>query len=170
MLKRIRDEAEMYAPVGRWLHALLQAKHPKWKVETANTSGVALYRWLEQTDYTRFFPEYLGYDIRVDVTGIAIKGKIACVAFVECKKNALSLGDISQLLGYCRVAQPEFAFAISPEGIGTHVSYLLQTYGRYDVLEYNAKNRIMVGRWNADRGEIDADSFLPPGEFVLKSD
>jgi len=159
-------EAEMYQPICEWLVELLKPRYKSYKVEAYNTSSVALYRWLEQKGFEKYFPEYLAFDIRVDVTGILYKKSVAYLAFVECKLQAISLRDISQLLGYCRVAKPMCAFIISPEGISEHVSYLLKTYHRYDVLGYNESDRIRVSTWNNDRCEIDASTLLPPGDFI----
>lgn len=157
----------MYRPVCKWLVALLKPRYKSFKVQAYNTSSVALYRWLEQKGLQDFFPEYLAFDIRVDVTGILYKGNKAYLSFVECKREAIALRDISQLLGYCRVAQPKSAFIISPMGISKHVAYLLRTYQRYDVLEYNKNTRIRIATWNHDRREIEANTLLPPGDFNL---
>ena len=155
----------MYAPVCQWLEGLLTARHKRSEIECHDTSNIALYRWIEQQGLQHLFPEYLAYDIRVDVTGVAHSKKSAKLAFVECKTGSISLKDISQLLGYCRVARPEFAWIVSPKGISSHVSYLLNTYHRYDVLHYNDQNRIKVATWNQDQCGIDASSVLPPGDY-----
>lgn len=160
-------ESEMYEPVSAWLVSLLKPRYKAYKVEAYNTSAIALYNWLEQMEFQNYFPEYLAFDIRVDITGIVHKKREAHLVFVECKLGAISLRDISQLLGYCRVAQPKSAFIISPEGISEHVSYLLKTYHRYDVLQYNDTSRIHVATWNHDRHEIDTSTILPPGEFIF---
>jgi hypothetical protein len=160
-------ESDMYKSVCEWLISLLQPRYKSFKVNAYDTSSVALYRWLERMNLQDYFPEYLGFDIRVDITGVIHNDSIAHLAFVECKLQTISLRDISQLLGYCRVAQPKCAFIISPEGISDHVAYLLKTYQRYDVLDYNEAARIHVATWNHDRKEIDMSNILPPGHFVL---
>ena len=167
MPKPLKAEIEMYKPVCNWLVELLKSRFASYKVEAYDTSSRALYRWLEEMNLDRYFPEYLAFDIRVDVTGVMQKKKDANLAFVECKLQAITLKDISQLLGYCRVARPRFAFIISPEGISEHVSYLLKTYHRYDVLYYNETEHIRVATWNHDRREIDASTLLPPGDFIV---
>ena len=160
-------EKEMYQLVCEWLVMFLGPRHKTFKVESYDTSAVALYRWLETMDFSKYFPEYLAFDIRVDVTGIIYNKSKAHLAFIECKQSPISLKDISQLLGYCRVAQPKYAFIISPEGISEHVSYLLKTYSRYDVLSYSETNNIRIATWNYDRSEIDASTLLPPGDFIM---
>ncbi len=162
-----KAEKEMYKFVCEWLVSLLKPRYKTYKVEAYDTSTVALYRWLEKMDFNKYFPEYLAFDIKVDVTGIIYNKRRAHLVFVECKQPAISLKDISQLLGYCRVAKPKYAFIISPNYISEHVSYLLKTYNRYDVLHYSKANRIRVATWNYDRKGIDANTLLPPGEFIV---
>jgi len=160
-------ESEMYEPVCEWLVSLLRPRYKTYKVEAYDTSSIALYRWLEKMNFQDYFPEYLAYDILVDVTGIMYQKKKAHLVFVECKLPAINLRKISQLLGYCRVAQPKYAFIISPKGISEHVSYLLKTYHRYDVLNYNSTDCIRVATWNHNRKDIDANTLLPPGDFIV---
>ena len=160
-------EREMYDPVCEWLISLLIPRYKAYKVEAYDTSTIALCRWLEKMNFQRYFPEYLAFDICVDVTGIMYTKRKAHLVFVECKLPAISLQNISQLLGYCRVAQPKYAFIISPNSISEHVSYLLKTYHRYDVLDYNDTDRIHVATWNHDRKDIDVNTLLPPGDFIV---
>ena len=166
LAKKPRIEEKMYRPVAYWLRDLLKARHGKRKVQAHVTSEVALYRWLEQKGFQEFFPEYLAYDIRVDITGIIYDDKSASLVLVECKVKPISLRDISQLLGYCRVAQPQSAWIVSPTGISRHVSCLLRTYHRYDVLKYNQTSAISVATWIHDRAEIDQSTLLPPGQHT----
>ena len=165
MPSKLLNEREMYKPVCFWLESLLAHRNKRARVKAYDTSSVQLYRWLEQNGDESLFPEYLAYDIRVDVTGVIRTGTSAHLAFVECKLRPIRLKDISQLLGYCRVAQPQTAWIISPSGISPHVSYLLKAYHRYDVLNFDAAKRIRVAVWNHARSEIDASSVLPPGSF-----
>ena len=156
-------EQEMYPLVCRWLKSFLSARHKRSRIRTFDTSVISLYKWVEQNRFEKYFPQYLAYDIRVDVTGIVCGKKKAHLAFVECKLRPITLRDISQLIGYCRVARPKFAWILSPSGITSRVSYLLKTYRRYDVLEYGDQGRVQIATWNHDRAGIDASSILPPG-------
>lgn len=155
----------MYRPVCLWLESVLAPRNRRARIKAFDTSSVQLYRWLERNGFESLFPEYLAYDIRVDVTAVIRTAKSAHLAFVECKLQPITLKDISQLLGYCRVAQPQAAWIISPAGISSHASYLLKAYHRYDVLNFDAAKRIRIANWDWDRGEIDASSVLPPGSL-----
>ena len=159
-------ESEMYGPVCTWLVSLLRPRYRSYSVSAHDTSSVSLHRWLEQHNLQDFFPEYQAFDIRVDVVAVLRRDDVAHLTFVECKLRPISLRDISQLLGYCRVAQPRHAFIVSPRGLSTPVSFLLNNYGRTDILLYNDNKRIRVATWNHDRLEIDQRSLIPHGHFI----
>ena len=161
-----KNESEMYAPTRDWLRRILVPRFRGYRVVAQDTSGVALYRWIEQQKLQEYFPEYLAYDIRVDVTAVAAGKTQAELSFVECKLKPISLRDLSQLLGYCRVAQPVSAWIISPTGISTHLSYLLETYRRTDILEYGPNRLIRVATWNHDRLEIESRTMIPKGGLI----
>jgi hypothetical protein len=74
--------------------------------------------------------------------------------------------NISQLLGYRRVALPFQSIIISPKGISSSVSYLLKAFSRYDVLEYDKDKKIRIAKWDSLKNEIDIRSILPPGEYL----
>ena len=162
-MSSVLREREMYIPVAHWLESFLQARHRSRAIRAFDTSAVQLYRWIEQQGLQKDFPEYLAYDVRVDVTAIVQEAHRARLAFVECKLHAVTLRDVSQILGYCRVARPQSAWIVSPRGISTHLAYLLRTYHRFDVLEYTPSRPIRIATWNHSRREIEAASVLPPG-------
>jgi len=139
--------------------------HPRAAIETYDTSTVALYRFLEANNLHELFPQYRSYDIYVDVTGVVRTRHEAHLAFVECKLKPITLRDLSQLLGYSRVAVPVYSIIVSPAGLGSGVTYLLRTYGRLDVLEYSHQRRLKVATWDSGRAEISIPTLIPPGEF-----
>lgn len=158
-------EKEMYPEVMTWLKRALSGMWPRADVETYDTSVVALRRFLEAHGLQELFPQYQSYDIHVDVTGIVRTKRDAYLAFVECKVNPITLGDLSQLLGYSRVALPIYSIIVSPAGIGGAMSYLLRTCGRLDVLDYGQGRRLKLATWDASRREISIPTLIPPGEF-----
>ena len=159
------SERQMYPEVMAWLKGALHGIHPLADVETYDTSAVALRRFLEANGLQDKFPQYQSYDIHVDITGVVRTKREAYLAFVECKVKPITLRDLSQLLGYSRVALPIYSIVISPEGIGAAMSYLLRTYGRLDVLDYGHERRLKVATWDAARREISIPTLIPPGEF-----
>lgn len=160
-----REEKEMYPDVMEWLKHTLQGHFPAASVTTYDTSRVRLSRFLEARGLESSFPLYQSFDIRVDVTGVVQEGTAADLAFVECKLKPISLRDLSQLLGYSRVALPVYSIIVSPAGTSAGMNLLLQTYGRLDVLEYEPHRRIKVATWNGQRKEVDLPTLIPRGDF-----
>ena len=159
-------EKQMYPDVMEWLKHKLRGTFHHAKIETYDTSAITLYRFLETNGLEGFFPEYQSYDIRVDVTGIVQTKRKAHLVFVECKLKQITLRDLSQLLGYSRVAIPIYSIIISPAGIGSALTCLLKTYGRIDVLEYEKDRRLKVATWDIDRREVSVPTLIPAGEFL----
>lgn len=149
-----------------WLRSLLMSRHPKAEVLVFDTSQVSLWQFLRRNELHDAFPDYLSYEIQVDITGI-IKGPTeVSLAFVECKIKAITLRDVSQLLGYSRVARPSVSVILSPRGYSTSISYLIETYGRTDVLEYDKGKRIRIATWDEVKKGIDPRFTLPKGEHL----
>lgn len=159
-------ESEMYPLVAAWLKKAIKGIYPRATIETYDTSAVALYRFLERENLHTLFPDFKTYEIHVDITAVVLpkKGK-ALLGFVECKLDQISLRDLSQLLGYSRVALPIYSIIVAPGGVTPAVHYLLDTYGRLDVLEYAPGRRIKVATWDAVKAEVHIPSLIPPGDY-----
>jgi hypothetical protein len=164
--KIFKKESQMYPEVMEWLERILLSRYPRSQVHVHNTSQVSLWKFLRENDYARYFKDYQTYEIQVDITGIVLKKKTAVLSFIECKTKSITLKDISQLLGYSRVASPHYSLLISIRGISKSVSCLLRTFSRYDILEYAKNKRIKIANWDLSRKEIDIRSILPPGEHL----
>lgn len=161
-----KNESQMYPEVKMWLNRLLSSSHKKGKIEVFNTSNISLWKFLKKKRYDGYFDNYITYEIRVDVTGIVIKKEKAFLSFVECKMGPISLKDVSQLIGYSKVAMPEYAIIISPKGVSRCLNYLLRSYNRYDILDYGNGRKVKIGVWDSTKKEIDIRSILPPGEHL----
>jgi type VI protein secretion system component VasK len=157
-------EREMYSPVMAWFKRTLKGRYPRAVVETYDTSTVGLNRFLESQGLHHLFPQYQSYEISVDVTAVVRRSKSGLLGFVECKLNQISVRDLSQLLGYSRVAIPAYSIIVSPAGVTQAVHYLLNTFGRLDVLEYGGGHRVKVATWDSVREEISLPTLIPPGE------
>lgn len=158
-------ESEMYGPVKDWWEVFLKERHRRSKVKVYDTSAMLLYKFVQEHRLDAFFPDYLTYEIEVDITGVVITRDKARLALIECKLTPISLRDIGQMLGYSKVARPEYSLLLSPRGLSEGLVRLLQGYRRFDVLDYGGGRRIRLATWSAQRGEIVAESLLPPGEF-----
>ncbi len=163
------SEVAMYAPVAEWFQAFLKGRLPRTLVEVHDTHAMPLNGYIRRLGLFDYFDSDLWetFDIRVDVTAF-LSGRIKGVAFVECKTTAISLSHISQLLGYSRVALPQFSYLISSSGIGGNVRSILQSHGRVDVLEYDwprgsEPKRLVLAKWDSMTRSLDATTIFPPG-------
>ncbi|MHA1386493.1 MAG: hypothetical protein ACTSR3_22300 [Candidatus Helarchaeota archaeon] len=161
-----QSENQMYPYVENWLQKILNSKYRRHNIITAVTSHTKLCNWLEHMGLHRFFPDYLTYDIKIDVLGIAHTDTRAHLAFVECKLKSISLKDIAQLLGYSKVAQPKLSIIVSPSYISRPISELLVRYSRLDVLAYNEREKIKIAKWDCTRSTIYIESLIPQGEHI----
>ncbi len=161
--RRYLNEHAMYPEVCEWLQGVWKSRFPKSARVVADTSRMTLSNYLEQEGLTELFPDYQTYEINVDVTGV-VKRRNPALAFVECKLSVLTLRDISQLLGYSKVAKPIYAILVSPAGMSKALTLLLQVYRRYDVLEYSEQTRLKIGVWDAVRKTVDPATVIPIGD------
>ena len=160
----------MYGDVGEWLHRFLSARFSKGQVEVLDTHKSDLNRLISSRGLHGCFESdvWRTYEIRTDITAFLQGGKARGLVFVECKLGSISLRDLSQLLGYCRIARPLMAFLVSPVGARGSLRSLVNVYGRTDVLEYDwpkgkMARSIVVARWNEASRDLDMTSVLPPG-------
>ena len=158
----------MYPDVVAWLkERLIRHFRKADSIIVSDTSQTYLWRFLADNGYEKYFPEYLTYEIQVDITGVVVAKGTAKLAFVECKLSPITLKDVSQLLGYSKVASPLTSLLISSSGISSSIDRLLNVYRRFDVLEYDKNRTILVGCWNAVRKEIDVKTLLPKGQSLF---
>jgi len=163
MPETYENEIQMYPDIMQWLRKHLENKYPKAAIEVFDTHSRNLNRFLIERDFYR--SEYATYEIKVDITGILREGKEEKFAFIECKLNQISLRDISQLLGYSRVACPVCSFLLGPQGFSDAVNLLFKTYRRYDVLEYMPNRMIILGKWDKGKMDIDMSEVIPAGSL-----
>lgn len=160
------NERTMYPDIAKWLRKLLQSKFADANIVVADTSRKILSRWLFEEGLHNYFPDYQTYEIEVDVTGLIEKEDTAELFFVECKYKRISLRDISQLLGYSKVANPQISLLTSPAGISESMTKLLLMSRRTDILNYSPTQSIIIGKWDGTRKEIDASSIIPRGTQI----
>jgi hypothetical protein len=164
------NEASLYPEVVAWLDQYLRSQFPAADVNVHDTHAMELSRAILVNGLAAGFATavWQTYDIRVDITGFVTIGGATNLVLTECKMRPISLRDLSQLLGYCRVASPIGAFLLSPGGIGSAIRSLLLKYDRADVLEYSwpvrsAPRRLVIASWDENGRTIDQSSVLPPG-------
>ncbi len=160
------SEKEMYSPVCAWLEKFLQSRHSRAKIYVFDSSRRSLARLIQETGLSANLPaEWQSWDIYVDVVGFACIARQTYLAFVECKLGAITLGNFSQLLGYSRVALPQYSIIISPQGASDSLRSLLLTYERTDILQYHVEQgrislSVAVARWDENGEYIDVGSII----------
>jgi len=170
-MMRYATEREMYPEVCRWLEDFLRHRYPRSKISVLDASRQPVYHVLRNLQLTGLPSDWESWDIRADVLGIVSSKLSTRLAIVECKNRTITLAHLSQLLGYCRVAQPEYAFILSPFGASSMLKRLLQTYGRKDVLEYQQKKgkvprSLVIARWDPVTKNLDYASLITGDDNV----
>lgn len=160
--KDLKREIALYPSMLAWLQSYLESKHPRATIKTYDVHAVDLSDFIQRNGYTKFFPEYATYKIRVDLLGMILEKDECHLVFVEVKDTPLSLINLSQLLGYCKILRPEFAFLISPRGLSKPLSQLLIHFNRRDILEFDKNKFVRVAKWNPVKKAIDNDTIIPP--------
>ena len=71
--------------------------------------------------------------------------------------------DLGQLWSYCKLCDPAEAYLLSSEGLGS-LDKVLNNLHREDMLDFgNGKiiKKMIVGKWNIDRKEIENNIIVP---------
>lgn len=158
-------ERDMYASVVSWLEARLKWHYSGATIRVLDTSQEQLTRVIQREKVVGLPADWVSWDIQVDITGFIITSDQTRIIFVECKNKPLTLDHLSQLLGYSRVAHPEHALLIAPQGIGTSLRSLLVTYSRRDVLIYGQQRgqlerSLVIARWDEHRNDLDRSTII----------
>lgn len=161
-------EKQMYPHVCTWFKKVLKEKFKNMEICVEDTSKKVLSKWLVEKGYHKFFSDYQTYEIEVDVTGIVkISDEKALLGLIECKLGRITLRDLSQLLGYSKVALPLYSIILSPKGISRSLNLLFNVTRRNDILYYSADKHIVIGKWSERRQELDFTSLIPKGSRIL---
>jgi hypothetical protein len=161
-----RSEKEMYPDVQRWLKRVLESRYQNAKVGSFITERKSLSRFLEERGLHKRFPQYQAFEIMVDVLGVIEEKEKTDLAFVECKLKRVNLRDVSQLLGYSKVAVPRHSIALSPVGVSTSIDTLFNVLRRHDVLRYAEGRTMLIGTWSKERGEVLHPTMIPKGHHL----
>lgn len=154
-------EYELYEPMRVWLEQYLKDKYKGYEIITADTSLERLDRALAR--YGIVCEMANGVEIQIDVLGIARKKGTTKIFFIEAKKTKLTLRDLGQLWAYCKLVDPDEAFLLSSEGLGS-LNKLLNSFHREDLLDFGDGKRIKkmcVGKWDVKKNTIDFNTLVP---------
>ncbi|MFA7029399.1 MAG: hypothetical protein WC179_03895 [Candidatus Cloacimonadaceae bacterium] len=165
-MTKYNSEKELYPDVIYWLNTYLQYKYPRATIKSYDTSRENLCEFIRRHNLSKYFSESESYVIKVDITGVVQYNGKCLLAFVECKLKSISLKDVSQIIGYSKVAKPVLSLIISPQGISTPVNKLINIYRRYDILTYQDDLKVRIAKWNKSTKDIDVSTLLPHGEHL----
>jgi len=84
---------------------------------------------------------------------------------MEFNPKNITLKHVGPFVTYCKIASPEYALLVSPEGLSDSLGSLFKTFGCYDLLEYRKNKRIIIAKWDIKRKDLDYASILPPSEL-----
>ncbi len=154
-------EFDLYKPMAIWLKQYLQGKYKNCEIIVEDTHSQRLDRVLYKHGIVNDLAT--GVDIQIDVLGIVKKNDDYKLFFIEAKITKLTLRDLGQLWAYCKLIDPEEAFLLTSESLGS-LNKILRTFGREDLLDFGSGKKIKkmkVGVWDVVRNNIDYMSVIP---------
>ena len=157
----VKSEFELYLPMKNWLQEYLENKYKGYKIITVDSHAEKLDKVLTKFNITNEFA--VGVDIQIDILGIARRGNLEKLFFIEAKKTNLTLRDLGQLWAYCKLINPEEAFLITSADLGT-LNKILNTLKREDLLDYGDGkfiNKMKIGVWNLFSNSPDLSLMIP---------
>lgn len=164
-------ESEMYPDVAEWLQNYLSQRYRQRTVQAQVCATQRLNRVVHALGAQSLLPqEYQTWDVQVDIVGLVLSSTRAELVLVECKNKPITLGHLSQMIGYCRVVKPIFGLILSPAGVSPALRNLIQVFGRSDILVYDspknrAARRVVLAQWDSRSKSLVPSSVIPAGEF-----
>jgi hypothetical protein len=159
-------ESQLYKPIREWLVSFLKRKYRNIKgIWVDDTSKITVDNFILRKKLTSYIPYWSALKVSVDITGAVLKNDGSLhLAIVEVKTGRINLRDLSQVIGYAKVIKPDYAFIISPNGWSKILKYLISDLQRTDVLEYDSKKKIIIGKWDMVSNSLRAGDILTPKE------
>jgi hypothetical protein len=159
-------ESQLYEPICKWLVSFLKRKYRNIKgIWVDDTSKITVDNFILANKLTSYISYWSALKVSVDITGAVLKNDGSLhLAIVEVKTRKINLRDLSQVIGYAKVIKPDYAFIISPNGWSKILKYLILDLQRTDVLEYDSKKKIIIGKWDMVSNSLRAGDILTPKE------
>ena len=145
----------------RWLEQYLLDNYPNHEIIVVDSHNERLDKVL--TRYGIIKEQANGVDIQIDVLGIAKYSNKSKLFFIEAKKTRLTLRDLGQLWAYCKLIDPDEAWLLTSENLGS-LQKLLLGFNREDLLDFGDGKKIKkmkVGIWNVKKEMPDFESIVP---------
>jgi len=159
-------ESQLYKPIREWLVSFLKRRYRNIKgIWVDDTSKITVDNFILRKKLTSYIPYWSALKVSVDITGAVLENDGSLhLAIVEVKTGRINLRDLSQVIGYAKVIKPDYAFIISPNGWSKILKYLILDLQRTDVLEYDSKKKIIIGKWDMVSNSLRAGDILTPKE------
>ncbi|ALM95038.1 hypothetical protein RN93_01330 [Fusobacterium polymorphum] len=157
----VKSEFELYLPMKIWFQEYLENKYKGYKIITIDAHAERLDKVLAKFNIINELA--VGVDIQIDILGIAKRGNLEKLFFIEAKKTNLTLRDLGQLWAYCKLINPEEAFLITSAGFGT-LNKILNTLKREDLLDYGDGKfikKMKIAIWNLVSNSPDLSLMIP---------
>ena len=157
----VKSEFELYLPMKIWFQEYLENKYKGYKIITIDAHAERLDKVLAKFNIINELA--VGVDIQIDILGIARRGNLVKLFFIEAKKTNLTLRDLGQLWAYCKLINPEEAFLITSAGFGT-LNKILNTLKREDLLDYGDGKfikKMKIAIWNLVSNSPDLSLMIP---------
>lgn len=154
-------EEDLYEPMCKWLEQYLADHYPKHEIIVVDSHSERLDKVLSKFGIVK--EQANGVDIQIDVLGIARHGNNVKLFFIEAKKTRLTLRDLGQLWAYCKLIDPDEAWLLTSENLGS-LKKLLAGFNREDLLDFgNGKKikKMKVGIWDIKKDMPDFSSLIP---------
>lgn len=154
-------EEELYAPMCKWFGQYLKDNYSKYEIIVVDSHNERLDKVLAKYDIV--IEQANGVDIQIDVLGIARRGNNVKIFFIEAKKTRLTLRDLGQLWAYCKLIDPDEAWLLTSENMGS-LRKLLTGFHREDLLDFGDGRRIKkmkIAIWDIKKGMPDISSVIP---------
>lgn len=154
-------EWELYEPMCNWLKQYIKDKYKGYEVIVIDSHSERLDKTLRKFAIVK--EQANGIDIQIDVLGVAKRKNDVKLFFIEAKKTKLTLRDLGQLWAYCKLIDPEEAFLLSSEGLGS-LAKLLRMFKREDLLDFGDGKKIkkmQVAKWDVNKKTIDYATICP---------
>lgn len=154
-------EWELYEPMCNWLGQYLKDHYKGYEIIVADTHSERLDKALEKFGIVK--EQANGVDIQIDVLGIAKKGNNVKLFFIEAKKTKLTLRDLGQLWAYCKLVDPDEAWLLTSNDLGS-LRKLLLSFNREDLLDFGDGKKIKkmkVGIWDVRKKMPELNNLFP---------
>lgn len=154
-------EFELYEPMRIWLQSYLETNYKHQEIITIDAHSQRLDRVLRK--YGIRYDIATGVDIQIDILGIVRNDISFKLFFIEAKVTSFTLRDLGQLWAYCKLIDPEEAFLITSNDLGS-LNKILNVYKREDLLDFGDGKIIKmmkVGIWDIKTNSLKMETLIP---------